>query len=290
MSNRDAVLSLDGMDYSRMDETTEAEKNAFRDFYTRSKGYSIPAHEFMLEFRPDVLKRYRYWAHMITSEAEAGKPLSHVIAMMHHYAIIGYDDGILYEIRLSQFGGATKGEILDALAVAALHGHPRGTRAVASSSTEYMRTYQDPPHKDRWPTSWSFDPHAFDAGLDYSTPEATKDDMAKIMDWYQTVNGEVPRYIRFMAEFRPRMLKAYRDRYERAIRDGLPKQMLPFLLLHQNTMRGFGEGIRENVLLGRHLGMNRDQLTDAVFWAMYGSPENYAVVEDVAGDILRAMD
>lgn len=290
MSNRQTVLSYDGLDYTRMDETSEAEKEAFRDFSMRSKGLSIPAHEFMLEFRPDVLKRYRYWAHMITSDEEAGRPLCHMIAMLHHYAVIGYEDGILYEIRLSQFNGATRGEILDTLAVAALHGHPLGTRSVASAATEYLRSWEAPPSKDRWPSDWSFDPHAFETGVDYSTPEATRDDMAKIMGWYQTVNGEVPGYIRLMAEFRPRLLKAYRDRYEHAIRDALPKQMLPFLLLHQNTMRGFGEGIRENVLLGKGLGMTKGQLTDAIFWAMYGSPENYAVADAAAGDILRAMD
>ena len=40
--------------------------------------------------------------------------------------------------------------------------------------------------------------------------------------------------------------------------------MLPYLLLGYNTVRGFHDGIRENVLLGRALGMTREQLLDAI--------------------------
>ena len=67
-----------------------------------------------------------------------------------------------------------------------------------------------------------------------------------------------------LAEHRPGLLKAYRDRYEHAIRDSLPKQMLPFLMLNYNVVRGFREGIRENVLLGRAMGMTQEQLLDAI--------------------------
>jgi hypothetical protein len=284
------LLKGDGLNYASMDHTTPEELQAFRDFFIKSKGYSIPAHEFLLEHRPDVLKRYRYWSHIITSDEESARPLAHVVAMLHYYAIVGYGDGILYEIRLSQFSGATKDEIIDTLAVAALHGHPRGTRYVAESSSEYMRTYQDPPPKPHWPDSWSFDPHAFDSGVDYSTPEASKDDIAKILDWYQTKLGEVPRYVRMMADYRPKLLKAYRDRYEHAIRAALPKELMPFLHLNFCTIAGYRDGIREAVLLGRSFGMTRAQLTDAIFWGIYGAPEAFSIADEAAGDILKKMD
>jgi hypothetical protein len=290
MSGRIALLQSDGLNYDDMDKTTEAEIAAYRDFFVRIKGYSLPAHEFLLEFRPDSLKRYRHWAHMIPSDDEANRPLAHVMANLHYYAVTGYNDGILYEIRLSQFSGATKAEILDLLAVAALHGHPRGTQSVSDSSAEYLRTYKDSPKDGRWPPGWAFDRHAFDTGVDFSTSEATKQDIEKILDWYQTTIGEVPGYVRMLARLRPNMLKAYRNRYEHAIRDALPKQMLPFALLHWSTMRGFRDGIRENVLLARRLGMTRGQVTDAMFWGIYGGPEALSLAEDAAGDILDKMN
>ena len=289
-SERTTFQASDGLNYADMDTTTDAEIAAFREFFVRSKGYSLPAHEFLLEFRPDVLKRYRHWSHTITSAEQQATPLPHVLANVHHYAVTGYDDGILYEIRLAQFHGATRGEILDLLAVAALHGHPRGTQSVSDSSAEYLRTYCDSPRDGRWPVGWTFEPDAFDSGVDFSASEASKDDIEKILDWYRTMIGEVPGSVRMMARHRPNMLKAYRNRYEHVIRDSLPKQMLPYALLHWCTMQGFRDGIRENVLLGQRLGMTRDQLTDAIFWAIYSGPEALSIAQDAVGEILDQME
>ena len=86
------------------------------------------------------------------------------------------------------------------------------------------------------------------------------------------------------------MLKAYRNRYEHAIRDALPKQMLPFALLHWSTIHGWKEGIRENVLLGRRLGMTRGQLTDAMFWSLYSGPEALSLADEAVGELLDEME
>jgi hypothetical protein len=86
------------------------------------------------------------------------------------------------------------------------------------------------------------------------------------------------------------LLKAYRDRYEHAIRDSLPQQMLPYLLLHGNTVRGFRDGIRENVLLGRALGMTREQLLDAICSAvLHAGVEALSIVEEAAGELLLEL-
>src|ERR1700736_204573 len=50
--------ALDALDLLHPDTVSASEIDAFRDGYKRAKGRSLPGHEFLLEFRPDVLKRY----------------------------------------------------------------------------------------------------------------------------------------------------------------------------------------------------------------------------------------
>ncbi|MGH2926906.1 MAG: hypothetical protein ACRDL8_01745, partial [Solirubrobacteraceae bacterium] len=108
-----------------------------------------------------------------------------------------------------------------------------------------------------------------------------------LLSWYERTLHEVPRHASFLARYRPSLLKAYRDRYEHAIRDSLPKQMLPYLLLGHNVVRGFAGGIRENVLLGRALGMTREQLLDSICHAvLHAGVEALDVVDEAAGDLL----
>ena len=283
-------LPPDGLLYDP-EVTTQEEIDAFRDFYVRTKGYSLPAFEFWLEFRPDVLKRYRAnFVRETTSAEEKPRPLAHVMAMLHYYAVIGFEDGIIYEVKLAENHGATRGEIMDTLAFAFIHGNPLGMRGVAISSMEYLKTSRPPPARDgRWPEAWSFDANALRSGIDFSTADPTQRDMDALTDWYRTTIGEVPRYVRFLARYRPGFLKAYRNRFEHALRDGLPKQMVPYLLLNFNVMRGFRDGIREAVLLGRWLGLTRPQLVDAICWAYFGGMDAISIADEAAGDILDAM-
>lgn len=286
-----STLPPDGLLYNP-EVTTQEEIEAYRKFYIATKGYSLPAFEFWLQLRPDVLKRYRAnFVRETTSREESPRPLAHVIAMLHYYAVVGFEDGILYEIKLSRTHGATRGEVMDTLAFAFIHGGPLGMTAVAESSMEYIKEWPDGPstREDRWPADWSFDARAFASGMDFLSPEPTKRDMEALQDWYKTTLGEVPRYVEFLAKYRPGFLKAYRNRFENALRDGLPKEMVPYLLLNLNVTRGFKDGIREAVLLGRALKMTRPQLVDAICWAYYGGMEAISIAEEAAGDVLNRM-
>lgn len=273
------------MDVSRPDVTTPHEIAAYRAEYVRTNKGLLDSFEFWLEFRPDVLKRHKARTRHFRSTEKPDRPLPGLLAAIHQYTVAAFEQGIAYEIRLSQTMGAMRTDILDTLSVAFIHsGHP-GMYAAAASAN-YLGAYVDPAPSDRFPAGWSFDPNAFGSGMDFSRREASPGDMVRLQEWYERTVGEVPRYVRFLARHRPGLLKAYRDRYEHAIRDSLPKQMLPYLLLHHDVVRGFGDGIRENVLLGRALGMTREQLLDAICSAvLHAGAGALGIVEESAGDL-----
>ena len=280
----------DGLDVTNPDVTTQEEIEAYRAEYLGTNKGLLDSFEFWLEFRPDVLKRHKARTRHFRTAKEPDRPLVQILAAIHAYTIRAFPEGVAYEIRLAQSLDARRSDILDTLSVAWIHSGHRGMYAAAAYS-DYLRTYEDPESTPRFPDGWDFDPRAFDSGMDFATRDATAEDMAALQDWYRRTLGEVPPYVRFLATHRPGLLKAYRDRYEHAIRDSLPKQMLPYLMLNHNVVRGFRDGIRENVLLGRALGMTREQLLDAICFAVLDAGVNALdVVEDAAGDVLATID
>ena len=279
-------LPPDGMNLLEPDVTTEEEIAQFRKFYAFAKKEQNKSYEFWLEFRPDVLKRHKL--RTATRTVGPGYPLP-ALAALHQYVISGFSDGIGYEIELARTMGARRGDILDTISVAFIHsGHP-GMYQVTRHA-DALRNYTEVPDAERFPPNWSFDPGAFDSGMDYSVREATPEDLRRLTDWYERVLGEVPKNARFLAEHRPDLLKAYRNRYEHAIRESLPAQMLPFLMLHYNAVRGFKDGIRENALLAKALGLTRPQVLNAICLAeLHGGAEVFDVVAEAAGDVLAQL-
>lgn len=279
-----------GLDLSRPTVTTDEEIEAFRAAYRESKGYSLPAFEFWLPVRPDIVKRHRLQVRQTPGPASLEVPAANVLVFLHYYAVIGYEDGILYEARLAQHSGASREEVLDTLAVAFIHAGPMGMRYVASALADY--DYEPPPsapHRPRaYPDGWENDPTAFSSGLDFDVPELLPGEADLVRDWYVANLGEVPAYVEFLARHRPNLLKAYRSRFETAIGTGLPKQMMPYFMLHLNVVRGWPEGIREAALLARGFGMTREQVVDAVAWAMfYGGPDSITIAERAVGGLLE---
>lgn len=291
MSGADIEPSNDGLDLGTLETITPEEVRAFREYYDRVKGESMVALEFWLEFRPDVMKRYRAGVRHATSPEEADHPLLHAMTMLHFYAVTGYEDGIRYEVKLCREGGATKAEILDLLAVAFIHGSPRGMRFVASGATEQLRDWVEPEPVEHWPASWGFDPEALRSGADFSSQEVTSEDTERIVSWYSDTLGEVPSYVSFLAAHRPAFLKGYRSRFEHAIRSELPKEMMAYALLNLNVVRGFGEGIRESVLLARAFGLTRAQVLDSICWGFfYGGVDAIGIAERAAGDLIKTLE
>lgn len=282
----------DGLDVTTPDVTTQGEIDAYRAEYLGTNKGLLDSFEFWLEFRPDVLKRHKARTRHFRSTHEDDRPLAQILAAIHRYTITAFAEGVAYEIRLAQSLGATRSDILDTLSVAWIHSGHRGMYAAAAYA-DYLRTYDDPESADaaRFPDGWEFDPEAFDSGMDFSSRDATREDMASLRGWYERTLGEVPPHVDFLAAHRPGLLKAYRDRYEHAIHDSLPKQMLPYVLLNHDVARGFRGGIRENVLLGRAVGMSREQILDAICFAVLDAGVNALdVVDEAAGDVLATID
>jgi hypothetical protein len=280
-------VQQDGLDVSSPDQISSVEVQAYRDHYVGTGKGLLDSYEFWLEFRPDVLKRHKARTRHYGAIAEPRYPCVGLLGALHQYAVGDFAEGVGYEMRMARAEGATRSDVLDTLSVAFIHsGHP-GMYAAAKFS-DYLREWEDAPGQDgRFPDGWELDPDALDSGMDYANPEPTAQDMRQLRDWYMDTLGELPRYVTFLMRHRPGLLKAYRDRYEHAIRDSLPKQMLPYMLLNYNVVRGFGEGIRENVLLGRALGMSDDQLLQAIsFGVLHAGANALGIVEQAAGDLL----
>jgi hypothetical protein len=283
-----AQLPPDGMNLLEPDITTDEEIAQFREFYAYAKKEQNKSYEFWLEFRPDVLKRHKLRTATRTVGPQYPIP---ALAALHQYVISAFSDGIGYEIELARTMGARRGDVLDTISVAFIHsGHPGMYEA--TTHADALRGYVELTDTDieLFPPNWSFDPGAFDSGMDYSVKEASPEDLRRLTDWYERVPGEVPKNVRFLADNRPDLLKAYRNRYEHAIRESLPAQMLPFLMLHYNAVRGFKDGIRENALLGKALGMTRQQLLNAICLAeLHGGAEVFDIVTEAAGDVLAQL-
>ena len=276
-----------GLDLSAPDSWTEQEQASFTAFYMAFKNQTMPGHDFWIANRPDVLKRYRLQT--LQMDSAEGRPFSKIgtLCYLHYYAIVGFEDGIRYQIVNAQKrGGATKAAVLATLAVAFLHAGPLGMRFVATSSQEYLRDFEEPAEQSGWPDGWASDPEAFRAGLDFSTPDLSARELVALELWYERVCGEVPAYVRFLGRHRPKVLKAYRQRFEFAIGDAMPKQMMPLLQLQWNAIRGCAAGIRDAALMARGFGVSRAFALDAVSRAMvYCGPTGVAVVEQAAGDV-----
>jgi hypothetical protein len=279
-------LSDRGMDLSNPDVTTEAEWESWRQTERERRGYPLPSYELVGEFRPDAVKRWMRQAQNFTVPEGLGG--WGILTWVHLYLIEGFEPGTIYELRNSEGLRVPRSAVLDVLALALFHSPSKGLHHQSEAVAEYIRDYLEPAEPLEWPEGWEHDPEFFRSGIDFSTLDLSADELRLLEDWYLRVMGEVPRHVQLLAELRPRLLKAYRDRFENVIRES-PKQLMPMCLLHYEAYRGHEDGIREAVLLARGCGMTQAQAVEALAWAMlYGAHGSMSNVDRAAGDILRA--
>lgn len=286
-----------GLDLTSIDHTTPDEIAAFRSAVLESRGgklmYPLSAYSFLLANRPDMLKLHFLQMQNVFSIPDEGEYRILIAAtMLHWYTCHRFTEGINAEVRSCQREGASKEQINEVLAIALIHSGPSGFRFVYHAVFDYLTTYVEPDKAAIFPRGWGPDPEALKSGMDFSTPECSRDDKNALFSWYERNLGEVPRSVRMLARYNPAYLKAYRARVERTMRGALPKQLLPYMELHYNMNRGFEDGIREAALLGRGWGMTRAEVMHAVtFGTGYmAGLEGLNIVDRAIGDVLDSWE
>jgi hypothetical protein len=275
-----------GLNLDEPDVTSAEEIEEFRRVSAAQLGMQQDGLDFWLDTSPDVLKRYRLWAHklrVMEDDESPNKWSPSGIAIMYTYAMTGFEDGIRYSLH-GMNRTMTKAQILEQMALVFRYSGPRGMFTLARAAREHA--WREPTDPVRWPKGWGPDPEAFKSGADFRSPGVSQQDVDQIVAWYERWLTEVPRHISFLARHRPELLKAYRNRYENTLRV-LPKQTEPWALLQISIQRGFAGGIREGMLLARGFGVSRAQILEAISWGtFYGGHESLNLVDEVAGDVL----
>jgi hypothetical protein len=278
------------MDLENLSSTTNDEVNAelLRLLANRQALYDVSSELIMLDYRPEFTKLHRRGSRALGHDLK-GASLLDSLGHLFVYIHMAWETGILNTVHSCRRQGVTRGQLLDVFMAGQLTGGPRGAENIYRAVWMMLRDYRDRPEPAEFPHGWAADDAAFQCGLDLSTTELTSTDRDAIFAWYERTIGYVPKSVTFSAENHPRFLKNYRAKWEGAFRGGLPKQMLPYMTLRYCTINGFRDGIRENALLARAWGMQREYVIHAVTSSAYymnGLPV-VSIAEDALSDVLR---
>ena len=258
-------------------------KAEFQELYKQTIGRKHTGLDFWADHRSEVLKPYRAFVDASVPNDIPAQGIFTGFSFLALYGLLGYEEGVIYTVDGWQRLGFSKSHILECVSAAFLHTGPRGMDTIAAALTDYA--WIEPEGSPALPDGWAGDAEAFLSGLDFSSSVMSVEEIRALEAWYLRWLGEVPRYVRFLARHRPELLKAYRYRFEHCLVD-VPKQFMPCSLLHYNVVRGFGQAIRENVLLCRGFGVTKSQALRTVFSALiYAGIEGLSIVDEVAGDV-----
>jgi hypothetical protein len=285
-------ITYRGMNVSEPEVTSSEELEAFFGFADQPTGRPLESYALWAELRPDVLKRLLGYVHQIHESESWSCPLPYI----NIYAVGGWAEGVQYIMNICQPStfltgpGYSRDAVLETLAVSFYLAPTWGTVITADCVRQALANYREPApgSPSPFPEGWEIAPDALKAGLDYSTPDLTKDDLRALREWYLRVCGEVPATIELYARYRPNLLKAERNRWENLVRTGLPNQMLAYLLIHYEVWRGNIAGTRDALLLARGLGMSKQHGVDAVFYggAFLGGTGTLAAVAEPVQAVL----
>jgi hypothetical protein len=285
------VDASEGLDLSRLDETTpqEVNDNLIKVWSWRGPLYEMYANSLMLDYAPDFAKLHRWGSDFF------GRP-SHVNVILlssqniHSYMMFGWETGILNEFITLRRNGFAVEKTMELVMFSQLYAGMRGLGHVFRAVGENLASYGPPVEPlAPFPDGWAPDPEAFKSGLDLSTREMTKPDIDNLTSWYERTIGYLPESIQFGLKYHPRFVKVNRAKWEVAIKT-LPKQMAPYLMLRHHTITGSVDGLREAVLLGKAWGITRELVVQGIMGtAMYftGFDGLYAAfkgVDDVLED------
>jgi hypothetical protein len=274
-----------GLDLSTPTELKPEEADAFRAHYATQFGHSLDGLNWWLDANPEVLKRYRLYC----SLSLPLKPAMTGNGTLTFYALMGHVVGVRYVLHSWRARGVNRAQANEMLAMAFVHAGPRGMETIAEAhqGIVFDEVVEVPAQA---PEGWAADIDSFRSGMDFSTVDLDAADKAKLYDWYLRTIGEIPPYVRFMAEHRPRLIKTHRARIENMLYV-LPKQMWPTTMLYYHVMSRVAEGIRENVLLCKAWGVSKQDTLDTIGNALvYGQMEAATMIQNEAGDVFDGWE
>jgi hypothetical protein len=269
-----------GLDLSKPTEITDEEVSAFKHHYGSQFGVPMHGLDWWIDHDPEVLKRYRLYC-SLTLRVEPAVMGGGTLAF---YMLMGYVKGARYVMHSFLNDGLSRAQALEMIAIAFVHAGPRGMETIAEAM-EGLDFPENPEIPARFPAGWAPDLAAFKSGLDFTSIDLSAEEKTKLYDWYLRTMGEIPLYVRFMAEHRPSLLKTHRARFENMLYT-LPKQVWPTAMLYYHVMSRVAEGIRENVLLCKAWGVSKSDTLDVIGNALvYGQMEAATMVQREAGDV-----
>jgi hypothetical protein len=252
---------------------------------------------FLIDHLPGPYKRMRQHAQatMVERDGVSLPLLAYVLFYIHSYAAIDFPKGVLYEVMSAHHMGAPKQLVLDVIGHSYLSAGPRGMNAVSELSDGYLTEWVDAPDLKpvEWPEGWGPDPDAFRAGIDYSTPDLTAEELQRISEWHQRMHGVVPRHVELFGRLHPRALKLQRLRYEKSVGTVMPAQLAPLLMLHLATLRLQPQVMRQSLHQARVLGCRRHhivQTIEAGLRQMMVHPLYTEQATDAVGDLLAGWE
>jgi hypothetical protein len=252
---------------------------------------------FLIDHLPGPYKRMRQHAQatMVERDGVSLPLLAYVLFYIHSYVAIDFPKGVLYEVMSAHHMGAPKQLVLDVIGHSYLSAGPRGMNAVSELSDGYLTDWVDAPDLTplEWPEGWGPDPDAFRAGIDYSTPDLTAEELQRISQWHQRMHGVVPGHVELFGRLHPRALKLQRIRYEKSVGTVMPAQLAPLLMLHLSTLRLQPQVMRQSLHQARVLGCRRHhvvQTIEAGLRQMMVHPLYAEQATDAVGDLLAGWE
>lgn len=231
-------------DTHEVDPTDELSLTGFIDFWARE--------------RPDVAKSYRRAIETTCGFDDALPGAAVGLLFLHQYVLTSNPNGVLYEVIASRVWGASRRQIIETMAFAFIHAGPHGMAIASQNCNEYMKAWtEDTPATATWPEGWEPRPDALLSGIDHFSEGFSDEDHEALRAWHLDYEGEVPAYVDFLVRRNPQAMKAFRYRFETALRGALPVQMVPLFMLQTAGLRGEQAVVRRAAHMARRLGIEQ---------------------------------
>ena len=257
--------SSEGLDLANVEAMTseEVHGNLASVWSARGPLYELYASSLMLDYAPQFAKLHRWGSDLF------GRPDPVNITLLacqnlHSYMMQGWETGIHNSFKTLLRNGMAVQQTLELVMFNQLYAGMRGLGHVFHAVGRDLPSYRQPTNAPPpFPVGWEPDTEAFKCGLDLTTREMTRADLANLTAWYEKTLGYLPKSIQFGLKYHPEFVKVNRGKWEAVIRT-LPKQIVPYIMLRHHAITGSEEGLREATLLALAWGITPELIAGAI--------------------------